>query len=231
MPSATWKAIKKFRGCRDFDPPTAFGAAFKLWFRWTRVTCNAGIIPKNKALRRETARLTVKTRASTCRYVPLGTIPDVALVMISSHHRATTKPSVPPQSNRSALSVRSCRIMRAREQPRAARTAISRWRFTPRARSKLATFAQAIRRTSPAAPAIIHKPRRAFCFVGPGCRNSSVKFSTTRCPLRSAGARGPRSCCEITSVSERTRSNVTPGLRRATIRTLTIPALSFPWLR
>ena len=150
--------------------------------------------------------------------------------MRSSDHRAMTKPRLPPQRNRSMLSVRSCRIIRSREQPRAARTATSLWRFTPRARSKLATFAHAIRSTTPAAPAIIHKPRLAFCLVGPGRRNSSVKLSITRCPLRSAGARGRLSCSAITSVSERACSKVTPGFRRATIRTRMIPALGFPWL-
>src|SRR5260221_3006748 len=74
--------------------------------------------------------------------------------------------------------------------------------MTPRARSRLATLAQAISRTRTAEHAVIHIPRRAFCVVGPGCRNIAAKSSTTKCPIRSAAARLPRSCCAITSVSE-----------------------------
>src|SRR5262252_3922628 len=82
--------------------------------------------------------------------------------MSSSDHRAASKPSAPPQRNRIVLSVTSCRIIRQREQPSAERTAISLWRFTPRASSKLATLAHAIKSTTPAATVVIHNPRRAF---------------------------------------------------------------------
>ena len=136
-----------------------FGAeSFKLSLRFTRVACQAGIIPKPKALRSDTAKLTMKTRASTCRYAP-ESISDATLVMISWHHRVTMRATAPPRRNSSVLSVKSCRIIRPREEPSAVRTATSLWRFTPRARSKLATLAHAIKSTTPDATAVIHKPR------------------------------------------------------------------------
>src|SRR5207302_4037310 len=120
-----------------------------------------------RALRKETARVTRKTRTPTFKYTP-GSISDAVFVIISSPHRVMITAITPPQKNSKALSVSSCRIMRPRVQPSAARTAISLWRFTPRASKRLATLAHAIRSTTPDATAVIHKPRWAFCGVGPG---------------------------------------------------------------
>jgi hypothetical protein len=158
MPSATWPATRQFRRRRECKPTPAFGAvSFKLSLRFTRVTCSAGIIPKVKALRSDTAKLTMRTRAFTCRYAP-ESISDATLVMISSHHRVAMSATTPPKRKSNVLSVKSCRIIRPREEPSAARTAISLWRFTPRARSRLATFAHATKSTTLDAAAVIHKP-------------------------------------------------------------------------
>ena len=59
---------------------------------------------------------------------------------------------MPPIMESSTLSVRSCRTMRPRAAPMAARIAISRERPIARANSRLATLAQAISRTQPTAP-------------------------------------------------------------------------------
>ena len=65
--------------------------------------------------------------------------------------RAPSRPRA-PASESSTLSVSSCRMMRPRPAPMAARIAISRRRPTARASSRFATFAQAISSTKLTAP-------------------------------------------------------------------------------
>ena len=60
---------------------------------------------------------------------------------------AKSKPSKPPSSPNKVLSVSSCRSMRRRFAPSAVRIAISFCRLVALARSRLATFAQAISKT------------------------------------------------------------------------------------
>ena len=59
----------------------------------------------------------------------------------------SASPSTPPSSDSTTLSVSSCRTMRPRPAPIAARIAISRLRTVARTSSRLATFAQAMSRT------------------------------------------------------------------------------------
>ena len=61
----------------------------------------------------------------------------------------TPKPSAPPVTDSSTLSVSICRTMRPRLAPKLSRTAISRRRAADRASSRLARFAQAIASISP----------------------------------------------------------------------------------
>ena len=61
-------------------------------------------------------------------------------------------PRIDPAPARTRLSVRSCRRIRPRPAPSAVRIAISLCRPVARARRRLATFAQAIRRTNATAP-------------------------------------------------------------------------------
>ena len=61
----------------------------------------------------------------------------------------STTPTAPPANDSTRLSASSCRISCRRDAPIDSRTAISRWRMNARAMSRLATFAQAIRRTRP----------------------------------------------------------------------------------
>ena len=65
---------------------------------------------------------------------------------------ATTKPSNPPLSARSTLSVNNCRTMRTRLAPNAERMANSRVLAAERASKRLATFVLAISRTIHTAP-------------------------------------------------------------------------------
>ena len=60
-------------------------------------------------------------------------------------------PAAPPANASTALSVRSCRMIRTRPAPIASRVATSFRRAAARARSKPATFAQAINNTMPTA--------------------------------------------------------------------------------
>ena len=64
-------------------------------------------------------------RALISTVILFQTIPDAIFVMTSSDHRAAIRPRLPPQRNSSVLSVKSCRIIRPREQPKADRTATS----------------------------------------------------------------------------------------------------------
>ena len=60
---------------------------------------------------------------------------------------ASASPATAPARPMTALSISSCRAMRDREAPSAARTLISAWRRVARASSRLATFAQAMSST------------------------------------------------------------------------------------
>ena len=62
----------------------------------------------------------------------------------ASPHCASNNPKPPPARLSSDASVNNCRMSRHLPAPRAARTAISRWRANPRASSRFAKFAQAI---------------------------------------------------------------------------------------
>ena len=84
--------------------------------------------------------------------------------MMSARRRmaqgAIASPSAPPASERRALSIRSCRMIRPRPAPRASRIATSFCRAVERAIIRLATFAHAISRTSPTIPITAHSRRR-----------------------------------------------------------------------
>ena len=67
-------------------------------------------------------------------------------------HEPRTRPIAAPPRARSRLSTRSWRPIRKGLAPRQQRTAISRHRAVARARSRLATFAQAMSSTIPTAP-------------------------------------------------------------------------------
>ncbi len=82
------------------------------------------------------------------RGAPSGTI-DISRSISQMLRRS---PAIPPIAESSTLSVSICRMMRPRLAPIAARIAISFCLAALRARSRLATFAQAISSTNPTAP-------------------------------------------------------------------------------
>ena len=124
--------------------------------------------------------------------------------------QASNNPKAPPRIARSKLSTKSCRTMRARLAPSAARNPISFCRETPRARSRFATFVHAMSKTNPTAPS---RMSRALRISPLNC----VRSGTSRMPqlvLKSGY------CCDrrapIVFISACACSSVTPGLRRPT---------------
>ncbi len=83
-------------------------------------------------------------------------------------------PRAPAARARTRLSVRSWRTIRPRPAPIADRTVISRRRLLPRARVRLATLTQAMRRTKPTAPS--RTTKRTLT-------TSQAKFSASRSGL------------------------------------------------
>ena len=71
--------------------------------------------------------------------------------MVARLHCATTRPATAPAAAMSALSTKNWRASLQRPAPIAARIATSPRLADARARNRLATFAQAIRNTKPAA--------------------------------------------------------------------------------
>lgn len=118
-----------------------------------RVARSAGATPNNEHV--STARPAVKprTRASGCKLTNSGLTPRlISATAARPSMPASQAPSSAPPTATSRLSVRSWRITRPRDAPKAKRTLISRSRALARASSRLARLAQAISSTSPVAP-------------------------------------------------------------------------------
>jgi hypothetical protein len=79
------------------------------------------------------------------------------------------RPTAPPADDRTAPSMRSCRMMRARLAPSAVRIAISRCRVYARVKRRLATFAAAMMRISPTTSinSLRGRPRSSTSDVSP----------------------------------------------------------------
>ena len=102
-----------------------------------------------------------RTRQSSPAISPRESVAALTVATrIFAVHQATANPSTPPTRPTSRLSTATWRNSRVRLAPMAARTANSRWRTTPRARSRLATLAHAINRTR---PAMVNRATRAGC--------------------------------------------------------------------
>ena len=123
---------------------------------------------------------------------------------------ARRRPAAPPARASTSASISSCWKTRARLAPRAARIAISLRRPRARVKSRLPTFAQAMRRTSPTAASSIISVARTS-------RTISSRRGTTVAP-QPALACG-YACSRrfaMTSSSDRAWASSTPGRSRAT---------------
>jgi hypothetical protein len=122
---------------------------------------------------------------------------------------ASPTPTRPPSIASRTLSARNWRTIARGDAPSDARSATSRWRTAPRASSRLATFAQAIRSRKPTpasrnqSPRIVFRDRKLFCsgstltpqpFLASG-NSSAIRFA-------------------IRAMSALACSSVTPGLSR-----------------
>ncbi len=143
-------SASRIRECPD-------AVAREFWIRWR--TSDRAVRP---AVRNPIASpinvvmLSAKTKALRSIAIALARGKPGGLKPISActAKKATRMPAAPPTNARRSDSVRSCRMIRARPAPSAARIASSPSRWTLRASSRLVTFTHAINRTSTAAPKI-----------------------------------------------------------------------------
>ena len=118
--------------------------------------CSAGINPKMMPVMSDNPRVKVTTRQSIPTSAPSSPTRGRPAVLTDNSARIpshpNSRPNRPPAIESRMLSVSSCRMIRPREPPTAARMAISRRRPVARARRRFATFAQAISSTRLTAP-------------------------------------------------------------------------------
>ena len=130
-----------------------------------------------------TAMATPIVKINTGRSIPISPVRTVnRAAYCTSRSRLSTakmRPSAAPVSESTRFSVRSCRRSRPRPAPRAARTANSRSRRTIRVSVRLATFAQASRRTRPTVPMSTRKVERAS-LVSSSCQSADAIWKPAR---------------------------------------------------
>ncbi len=113
-----------------------------------RVACHAGRTPTNIALPSTIASAAASTGPLNVADRRRGTPSGASAINTGNDHHAIVKPAMPPSTARTRLSASTCRTMRPRPAPMAARIASSRERAARRASSRLATLPQAISSTS-----------------------------------------------------------------------------------
>ena len=132
------------------DPPRA--ASFNASETPVRDDCSAGARPKATPVASVSSAANANTVASRPTSLTRGAFDGASETSPPTAQTPNTSPTAPPRPARSTLSVSSCRTTRARVAPSATRTASSRPRAEPRASSRFAMFAHAIRSTKPTAP-------------------------------------------------------------------------------
>ena len=121
-----------------------------------------GASPKRRPVSTERPRVKPSTGRSRPIVCKRGTLlgPKESKTFIPA--MLMNRPSAPPANAINTLSISNCRAIRALLAPRAVRTAISFCRDVALPIIKLATFAQAIRRTKQTAPNRIARAGRVF---------------------------------------------------------------------
>ncbi len=120
--------------------------------RLALVRRHAGASPASMPVTSERTRVKARTPASTPTSLTRGSWSPRNATMSLTPKPARKRPSAPPATARSSVSANICCRTRRRLAPSAVRTAISLRRPRVFARTRLATLAQAIRRTKPTAP-------------------------------------------------------------------------------
>ena len=144
--------------------------------------------------------------ASGSRGMSLGTRSN----RLRTPQAPSRRPAAPPIDERRTLSVRSCRMMRQRLAPTAARTASSCWREAARASNKFATLPQAIKRTNNTAAT---RTRRAVLTSATTASRMGVTTMPSFFSIHFGLARRKRSA--ISLISARASPSWMPGLSRA----------------
>ena len=128
--------------------------------RSTRSARTAGARLKARLVKTATAAVKSSTRRSTVTSATRGMLAGFHQPTNLTPAKASARPTAVAMPVRTRLSVSSCRITRNPLAPSAARTAISRWRPSARARRRFATFAQAMSRRNATAPKSSQMARR-----------------------------------------------------------------------
>ena len=113
---------------------------------------NTGASPKRTPATMETRKVNSNTDASSPTSLSRGMLSGLVASRSLTPTAPAIKPTTPPTIDRTMLSVRNCRMSRARPAPSAVRTAISFRRDSALASNRLPTFAQAMSKTNPTAP-------------------------------------------------------------------------------
>ncbi len=205
--SATTSALR----ARSLDfPAVALPPSLSVSRKSASEALRAGSSPKMTPVRTETITVKASTRPSKLTSPRRGMSAGLSATRRSVSQRASSSPSPPPRRESRTLSVMSWRMMRRRVAPSATRSANSRRRATERAKSRLATLAEATSRTKPTAPSSMKSAGRML-------PKTSSSRDETLAP-RSAFVSG---CCSarraaMASISACACASVTPGFRRAT---------------
>src|SRR6266849_3951986 len=141
--------------------------------RAARDECRAGARPKIKPVKIARPPVRPSTRQSMCTSIKRGVSAGSRALSKESPFVARINPSRPPTDASSTLSVSSCLTMRHRPAPKATRMPTSFSRVASRERVRLATLAQAIRRTSVTAPNSMRSRARTSATM-PFCNCASL---------------------------------------------------------
>ena len=138
--------------------------------------CRAGASPNKRATANAVSAVKASARPSIATLPALGRSAPPRVSRASIAKTARAAPRAPPRTARMTLSARKRLKSRPRPEPRALRIATSRSRAAERASSRLATFAQAMRRTKRTA----------------ACRTQSATLSSPTYMSSRGWARAPR---------------------------------------
>ncbi len=187
--------------------------SLRVVLRSSREAWSAGMSPNRMPVAIDSAIVNARTRQSTVTTEPFSPTRGRPAVFTASSARIPavprSRPSAPPANDSMRLSVSSCRMMRPRPAPMAARTAISRLRVVARASSRFATFAQAMSSTKLTAPSSSQSVGRTFATSasrsGSALKNVSRPSALGNLRVYSAAETFSRACA---------CSRVTPRLSR-----------------
>ena len=177
--------------------------------RFVRDVWSAGTAPINSPVATEMPNVKAITTASMRMSAARGMLGTIATSDRTLQY-AMPRPRMLPASDSMTLSVRSCLMSTQRSAPNAVRIATSFCRDVTRARSRLATLAQAISRTKPTAPRRTSSAGRML-----PVDSSSSDFTTSVHFVPTAFGYRRRICSANDFISASACFTDTPGLRLA----------------